>query len=75
MQIASAETHTKFYDSGLFTALGVEYKIGPKNKLFGGFTYNRSFINTLTKDTGTPLNKDVVALNPDIFGLMVGYKF
>lgn len=73
--ITNPDAFTKFFDAGLLVGIGAEVKIGSHNKAFGGLYYNRSLVNVLTKDYSDAINSEVLKVNPDLFGLMFGYKF
>lgn len=74
-EVINAGAFTKFFDAGLLVGIGTEIKVGSQNKVFGGIYYNRSLINVVTNDFNSMINSDLVKVNPDLFGLMMGYKF
>lgn len=70
-----SETFSRIFDAGIVLGVGFEKKIGSRNKVFGGLTYNRAFINNITDDFTAFINNDNVRINRDQFALVMGFKF
>lgn len=60
-------------DLSLLVAAGIEYRAGYSTVLFGGFSYNRGFINTVRRLDS--FAEDAFKLRQDLFGLEMGIKF
>ena len=69
------ETFSRLFDAGILVGAGFEKKIGARNKVFGGLTYNRAFVNNLTDDFTSFVNNDSARINRDQFSLVIGFKF
>lgn len=61
------------FDASWIIGAGIEYRIGYTTTLFGGFSYRRGFINSLTKPF-QPLNGDL-SIRSDFVSLDLGVKF
>lgn len=62
----------KLFDSSLLLGIGLEYKIGVNTILFGGFSYHRGLLNSISDQV--QLDDDITFKN-DYVGIDFGIKF
>lgn len=87
-KLAKDKEFAKFYDLGLFIALGTELRIFNSNSVFAAITYQRGLLNVMKKsyqkeianyvanDSPSALQKnDELNYKNDSVGLMLGFKF
>lgn len=90
-KLAKDQGFAKFYDLGLFIALGTEMRIFNSNSLFAAITYQRGLLNVMKKsyqeeitdyvanasddNTSKLEENDEFKYKNDAVGLMLGFKF
>ena len=62
----------KFFDTALMVGLGMEYKMGVNTIVFGGLSYRRGLLNTISEQVRSA---DELNLKNDCLSLDLGVKF
>lgn len=62
----------RIFDAALLLGIGTEYQAGINTALFGGFTYSRGLINTVSETTQL---ENKLQIKNDLLSLNLGIKF